>query len=175
MVGHRPTTPLPYGSVVFGIVGIWVLGPVCRRCTDRRTRWQYGARTPMIGVATVGAIRTRGMMSWPRRAGGITRPLLSDRIGPREDSERLVGCSAERINPSPRGRHDENDLCRLQRDTESDCLRLSFPSSQEDIRAAGVQAQDWAWLSDGEVIVGGSDQGRSRLRARSEFRTGRRL
>src|SRR4051812_4404625 len=38
--------------------------------------------------------------------------------------------------------------------TESGDLRLNFPSSQEDLRAAGVQPEDWAWLSDGEVIVG---------------------
>jgi hypothetical protein len=38
--------------------------------------------------------------------------------------------------------------------TESDSLRLGFHSTQEEMRAAGVQPQDWAWLSDGEVIVG---------------------
>jgi hypothetical protein len=38
--------------------------------------------------------------------------------------------------------------------TESDQLRLGFPASQEDMRAAGLQPGDWAWLSDGEVVVG---------------------
>lgn len=36
--------------------------------------------------------------------------------------------------------------------TESDQLRLSFPSSRREMLAA--RTQDWAWLSDGEVIVG---------------------
>jgi len=38
--------------------------------------------------------------------------------------------------------------------TESGHLRLSFPASQDDMRAAGVQPGDWAWLSDGELVVG---------------------
>ena len=38
--------------------------------------------------------------------------------------------------------------------TEADHLRLGFRASREDMRTAGVQPQDWAWLSDGEVIVG---------------------
>jgi hypothetical protein len=38
--------------------------------------------------------------------------------------------------------------------TESDQLRLSFPASREDLHKAGVRPGDWAWLSDGEVIVG---------------------
>jgi hypothetical protein len=38
--------------------------------------------------------------------------------------------------------------------TTSGHLRLNFPPSREDMRAAGIQPGDWAWLSDGEVMVG---------------------
>jgi tetratricopeptide (TPR) repeat protein len=38
--------------------------------------------------------------------------------------------------------------------TESGDLCLNFKSSQKDIAAAELQLGDWAWLSDGEVIVG---------------------
>jgi hypothetical protein len=38
--------------------------------------------------------------------------------------------------------------------TESDHLRLGFRPSQEDIERVGARPGDWAWLSDGEVMVG---------------------
>src|SRR4051812_29410034 len=39
--------------------------------------------------------------------------------------------------------------------TESEHLRLNCRGSQEDIERAGLRPGDWAWFSDGEVIVGG--------------------
>jgi tetratricopeptide (TPR) repeat protein len=38
--------------------------------------------------------------------------------------------------------------------TESGHLRLSFKASQNDIANAQLRPGDWAWLSDGEVVVG---------------------
>lgn len=38
--------------------------------------------------------------------------------------------------------------------TESDGLRLTTRGSQEDMRRLGVRPGDWAWLTDGELIVG---------------------
>jgi hypothetical protein len=38
--------------------------------------------------------------------------------------------------------------------TESGDLRLNFRASQKDIATAHLRPGDWAWLSDGEVIVG---------------------
>jgi tetratricopeptide (TPR) repeat protein len=38
--------------------------------------------------------------------------------------------------------------------TEAGHVRLTLPCSQEDISRLGLRAGDWAWLSDGEVIVG---------------------
>ncbi len=38
--------------------------------------------------------------------------------------------------------------------TESGHLRLNCKASQEDIAKAQLHPGDWAWLSDGEVIVG---------------------
>jgi tetratricopeptide (TPR) repeat protein len=39
--------------------------------------------------------------------------------------------------------------------TESEHFRLNFRGSQEDIERAGLRPGDWAWFSDGEVLVGG--------------------
>ncbi len=38
--------------------------------------------------------------------------------------------------------------------TESEHLRLNFKTSQNDIAKARLRPGDWAWLSDGDVIVG---------------------
>ena len=38
--------------------------------------------------------------------------------------------------------------------TESGHVRLTLPCSQEGFSRLGLRAGDWAWLSDGEVIVG---------------------
>jgi hypothetical protein len=38
--------------------------------------------------------------------------------------------------------------------TEAGHVRLTLPCSQEDVSRLGLRAGDWAWLSDGEVIVG---------------------
>jgi len=38
--------------------------------------------------------------------------------------------------------------------TESEHLRLNFKASQNDIAKARLRPGDWAWLSDGEVLVG---------------------
>lgn len=37
---------------------------------------------------------------------------------------------------------------------DPDLVRLGFPAAEEQMRRAGVIANDWGWLSDGEVIVG---------------------
>jgi tetratricopeptide (TPR) repeat protein len=39
--------------------------------------------------------------------------------------------------------------------TEAEHLRLNFRDSQEDIKRAGLHPGDWAWFSDGEILVGG--------------------
>ena len=39
--------------------------------------------------------------------------------------------------------------------TESGQVRLTCKGSQDDLRAADLHSGDWAWLSDGELIVGG--------------------
>lgn len=39
-------------------------------------------------------------------------------------------------------------------ETESGHLRLNFKASQQDIAKAQLRPGDWAWLSDGEVLVG---------------------
>ncbi len=39
--------------------------------------------------------------------------------------------------------------------TESGQVRLTCKGSQDDLRAADLHPGDWAWLSDGELIVGG--------------------
>jgi tetratricopeptide (TPR) repeat protein len=38
--------------------------------------------------------------------------------------------------------------------TEADHVCLTTRGSQEDIQQAGIQPGDWAWLSDGELVVG---------------------
>ncbi|MHB1561288.1 MAG: hypothetical protein ACYC61_27900, partial [Isosphaeraceae bacterium] len=38
--------------------------------------------------------------------------------------------------------------------TEAGHVRLTLPCSQEDVSRLGLHPGDWAWLSDGEVIVG---------------------
>jgi hypothetical protein len=38
--------------------------------------------------------------------------------------------------------------------TESGHLRLGFRASQEDVAKADLHPGDWAWLSDGEVMIG---------------------
>jgi len=38
--------------------------------------------------------------------------------------------------------------------TEAGHVRLTLPCSQEDILRLGLSVGDWAWLSDGELIVG---------------------
>ena len=38
--------------------------------------------------------------------------------------------------------------------TEAGHVRLTLPCSQEGVSRLGLHAGDWAWLSDGEVIVG---------------------
>lgn len=38
--------------------------------------------------------------------------------------------------------------------TEAGHVRLTLPCSQEGVLRLGLRAGDWAWLSDGEVIVG---------------------
>src|SRR5436309_12319956 len=38
--------------------------------------------------------------------------------------------------------------------TESGHLRLGFRASQEDIAKAHLRPGDWAWLNDGEVMIG---------------------
>ena len=39
--------------------------------------------------------------------------------------------------------------------TESGQVRLNCRGSQDDLRARGLHAGDWSWLSDGELVVGG--------------------
>ncbi len=39
--------------------------------------------------------------------------------------------------------------------TESGQVRLNCRGSQDDLRAGGLHPGDWAWLSDGELMVGG--------------------
>jgi tetratricopeptide (TPR) repeat protein len=39
--------------------------------------------------------------------------------------------------------------------TESGQVRLNCRGSQDDLRARGLNPGDWAWLSDGELLVGG--------------------
>lgn len=34
-------------------------------------------------------------------------------------------------------------------------LRLNFPDSAREIRDAGLKTGDWAWFSDGELVIGG--------------------
>ncbi len=43
--------------------------------------------------------------------------------------------------------------------TESGRVRLNCRGSQDDLNAAGLRPGDWAWLSDGEVLVGGRLEG----------------
>ena len=39
--------------------------------------------------------------------------------------------------------------------TETGQVRLNCQGSQDDLRAGGLHPGDWAWLTDGELIVGG--------------------
>jgi hypothetical protein len=39
--------------------------------------------------------------------------------------------------------------------TETGQVRLTSKGSQDDLRAGGLHPGDWAWLTDGELIVGG--------------------
>ena len=51
--------------------------------------------------------------------------------------------------------------------TESGQVRLTCRGSQDDLRAADLHPGDWAWLSDGEIMVGG--ESRQQTRAPGSF------
>ena len=38
--------------------------------------------------------------------------------------------------------------------TEAGHVRLTLPCSRQDIKAMALRLGDWAWLSDGELVVG---------------------
>ena len=56
--------------------------------------------------------------------------------------------------------------------TEAGHVRLTLPCSREDILRMSLGPGDWAWLSDGEILVGGATGHRRSLRTGRRPRLG---